>query len=397
MRANVIKQTRIHCSLRKSVFSAGFSLKDAVAKVIAKSDFTHGRCALVLFLAVMARMPCLAQSTAAPRTVLAVEGSRFTINGRQTFLYGISYYGALGASQQSIQLDLDDMQRHGFNWIRVWATWSAFDHDVSAVDAHGRPRQPYFDLLKSLIHDCDRRGLIVDLTLTRGEAVSSPHLVGVEAHEQAVRVLCSQFKELRNWYVDLANEHNIRGSGKMLAAVPFEELRRLRNAAKAVDPARLVTASHVGDARTEDLRRYAIDVALDFICPHRDRSELSVRQTHVRTLELLAVMKSIDRVLPIHYREPMRRDFNPKWQPAPSDFLTDLQGAIGGGAAGWCFHNGVAYSAQGGWDGRPRRSFDMREQRLFEQLDSLEMLTIRQLTHAVTTWDGKAQRHPADR
>jgi len=44
-------------------------------------------------------------------------------------------------------------------------------------------------------------------------------------------------------------------------------------------------------------------------------------------------------------------------------------GAGAGGAAGWCFHNGDERSAK---DGQPRRSFDLREKRLFEQLDEEE-------------------------
>lgn len=99
---------------------------------------------------------------------------------------------------------------------------------------------------------------------------------------------------------------------------------------------------------------------------------------------MLAAMKLMGRVVPIHYQEPLRRDFSPQWQPAPKDFIDDLQGAINGGAAGWCFHNGVTFTAQGGWNGRPRRSFDMREQRLFEQLDRVEMQTITNLSYIIT-------------
>ena len=54
-----------------------------------------------------------------PITKLAVSGSQFTINGKETFLFGISYYAALGASRDFIRSDLDDMQNLGINWIRV--------------------------------------------------------------------------------------------------------------------------------------------------------------------------------------------------------------------------------------------------------------------------------------
>src|SRR5689334_14921626 len=52
------------------------------------------------------------------RTVLGIQGTRFTLNGRPTFLLGISYYGGLGASEESVRRDLDDLRRHGFHWLR---------------------------------------------------------------------------------------------------------------------------------------------------------------------------------------------------------------------------------------------------------------------------------------
>ena len=36
-------------------------------------------------------------------TSLSVEGSSFTVNGKPTFLLGISYYGGLGASEDFIR------------------------------------------------------------------------------------------------------------------------------------------------------------------------------------------------------------------------------------------------------------------------------------------------------
>ena len=81
-------------------------------------------------------------------------------------------------------------------------------------------------------------------------------------------------------------------------------------------------------------------------------------------------MRELGRVVPVHYQEPFRRDFSKGWQPTAEDFVTDLRGAIRGGAAGWCFHNG---DNRWGHDAQPRRSFDMRKRRLFEQLDSVEL------------------------
>ena len=83
-----------------------------------------------------------------PSTVLEIKETQFTLNGQPTFLLGISHYAALGASEDFIRRDLDDIERHGFNWLRVWATWDMFDHDVSAVGDDGALREPFLRKLK---------------------------------------------------------------------------------------------------------------------------------------------------------------------------------------------------------------------------------------------------------
>jgi hypothetical protein len=108
-------------------------------------------------------------------------------------------------------------------------------------------------------------------------------------------------------------------------------------------------------------------VKVDFLSPHRPRDAKSPGQTESKTREYLEAMKEIGRTVPVHYQEPFRRSFG--WEPRAEDFVTDLRGALRSGAAGWCFHDGDSRSAE---DGRPRRSFDLREGRLFEQLDDEE-------------------------
>ncbi|MCD6505572.1 hypothetical protein J7M22_03000 [Candidatus Poribacteria bacterium] len=308
-------------------------------------------------------------------TKLGVEGTRFTINGEPTFLLGISFYGALGASKEFILKDLDDMQRYGFNWIRVWATWSAFGNDVSAVDPNGNPREPYLGKLRWLIEECDRRGMVVDVTLSRGNGITGPpRLQNLESLSRAVRTLLEELKPYRNWYLDMANERNIRDK----RYVPFEELVELRKLAKKLDPDRLITASHAGDIGEDDLWRYLLEVKVDFISPHRPRNGRSPSQTADRTRGYIKLMKEIGRVVPVHYQEPFRRGFRPnRWEPKAEDFLRDLKGAKDGGAAGWCFHNGDQKNRP---EGKPRRSFDMREKRMFEQLDGEEMKFLKRMS-----------------
>jgi hypothetical protein len=298
---------------------------------------------------------------------LGTEDASFIMDGRRTFLLGISYYGGLGASDDVLERDLDEMRRRGFNWIRVWATWAAFGHDVSAVDREGRPREEYLGRLKHLVGECDQRGIVVDVTLSRGNSVTGPgRLQSFDAHLRAVQLLAGELRPYRNVYIDVGNERNIRDA----RYVSKEEVGRLRDAIKAVDPERLVTASHAGDISRDDLEQYLSLAKVDFIAPHRPRHADSPAQTADRTREYVAWMRALAQVVPVHYQEPFRRGFSPgRWDPVAADFLADLLAAEQSGAAGWCLHNG---DARGTDEGRPRRSFDLRDGSLFEQLDAEE-------------------------
>lgn len=308
-------------------------------------------------------------------TVLGVEGRRFTLQGKPTFLLGISYYGGLGAPAEFVRRDLDDLRRLGFNWLRVWATWESGGENVSAVDSAGTARQSYLERLRSLVAECDRRGMVVDVTLARSrrrEGSRSVHLPDLRSHRQAVATLVESLRPHRNWYLDLANERDV-GDDRFVAV---DELKQLRQAARAVAPQLLVTASFGGhDLSRGDVRDSLQTVGSDFLAVHRPRHAGSPRETAARTREVLAFAKELGPAAPVHHQEPFRRGYA-GWEPAAEDFLADLAGAIEGGAAGWCFHNGSQRTAT---DGQPRRSFDLRQRRLFDQLDAEELKVVRRV------------------
>jgi hypothetical protein len=171
-------------------------------------------------------------------------------------------------------------------------------------------------------------------------------------------------KAHRNWYLDLANEHDVH-DGRY---VPTTEIRALREQVRKLDPQRLVTASFGGDVDQAVVRKALVEAGLDFLCPHRPRTAESASQTEAQTRAGLAAARELERVVPLLYQEPFRRGYG-KWQPVAEDYLRDLRGAVAGGAAGWCFHNGEQGDAA---DHEPRRSFDMSRKRLFEQIDREE-------------------------
>src|SRR5262249_4726383 len=123
------------------------------------------------------------------------------------------------------------------------------------------------------------------------------------------------------------------------------------------------------------------------------RTDSSAGQTEARSKEYLAWMKELGREVPLHYQEPFRRDFG-TWQPRAEDHVTDLKGALAGGAAGWCWHNGDNRAAK---DGQPRRSFDLREKRLFAQLDEEEGRALPLLSKVIAeaAKDARAKQAPA--
>lgn len=298
------------------------------------------------------------------KTQLGIRENQFTLNGKPTFLYGISYYGALGASAAFIRKDLTDMKKNSFNWIRIWANWTGFDADISAVDDHGNPRKAFLDKLKWIVMECDRKGIIVDVTLSHGDGLND-----FDAHQRAVETLITILRPYRNWYLDLANERDIRDT----RFIGFGELKRLHEAAKKLYPQLLITASAGNDISRKNLKEYLQTVQVDFISPHRPRDQASPLQTKAKSLEYLAWMKDLGQIVPIHYQEPFRRGYT-QWQPKAEDYITDLNGARAGGAAGWCLHNGDQREIS---NGIPRRSFDMREKRLFDQLDKEELRAIK--------------------
>lgn len=300
-------------------------------------------------------------------TVLAIEGTRFTLQGKPTFLLGFSYYGALSASPEFVERDLAWFQEHGFNWLRVWATWAAGSTNVSAVDVAGGPRQPFLDRLAWLVAACDRRGMVVDVTLTRGRGAGPEEgrLPDFTSHRRAVETLVTRLKAHRNWYLDLANERDVRDA----RFVGAKELKALRDRVRELDPGRMVTASFGGhDLDEGEVREALVEIGLDFLTPHRPREAGSPAQTAAQTRRVLELARVLGRLAPVHHQEPFRRGYG-DWQPRAEDFRTDLRGAVEGGAAGWCFHNGSQRTSP---DQEPWRSFDLRRRALVDQLDAEE-------------------------
>jgi CubicO group peptidase (beta-lactamase class C family) len=315
-------------------------------------------------------------ASTASATILGVHGAQFTINGQPAFLLGASYYGGLGAPESFVRQDLNDLKQSGFNWIRVWANWGASENNLAVFDSDGNPREPFLSRLQWLVTECDQRGMLVDVTLSRGDSgAGQPQLLGLVAHRRAAETVITALKAHRNWYLDLSNERNIRDK----RFTSMGDLKDLRQLARRLYPDLLVTASHGSDIEAEELAGYLNTVGVDFITPHRPRDKDSAAQTESATRDYSSRMRDLGRIVPVLYQEPFRRGYG-NWQPVAEDYIADARGALDGGAAGWCFHNG---SGGGQADEKLPRSFDLREKRLFEQLDAQELKVVQSLQNVV--------------
>jgi hypothetical protein len=306
------------------------------------------------------------------------DGRFFTIDGTPTFLNGVSYYGSQTITTAAIyEQDLDQMVTQGYNWIRVWVHWAPDPvEDWSVLDRlTGQPREPYLSRLKTIIQEADERGMIVDVTESKGTAPFPPTH---NEHKLNLQRLAQELLPYRNIYFDVANECNFTATPRY---VTLPQMAELIATVKAVDPDRLCTASFAKPGQnigTEvEIIGYVQDGHQDFISPHLCRSDGCSAKTVPTVRDYITWMKNNNLRVPINMQEPFRRVSNTSTGfPLVDDFYRDAGGAKISEAAAWCFHNGHNNDAPP--DYMPHRSFDMRDTfgRLYVQLDAVEIEAI---------------------
>ena len=288
---------------------------------------------------------------------ITADGRYFTIDGVPTYLNGISYYAGCSVSNPSwVTQDLDDMVADKLNWIRVWTHW---DSAGSVTTTNGTVREPAMSRLKTLISECNSRGMIVDVSMSRG---GSPSPSNQADHLACARTIATQLLPYRNVYIDIGNERDV-GDARF---VSYADMAELITAIKMIDPNRLCTASGVPSDQ-KDLNQYLSVGHCDFISTHLCRDAECPAQTINTVKTFITWMNNLGKRVPVHLQEPFRRDYA-SYQPVQDDFYRDNGGGKLAEAAGWCLHNGSNHGKS------PWRSFNMTgdKGRLYAQLDSVE-------------------------
>ena len=279
---------------------------------------------------------------------IAVAGTAFHVDGRETFLLGVSLFDALGSTPPRDR-DLDQLAAWGVRIVRVWAHWLEPIYQADgALTAEGRAR------LLTLVDRLRSRRLILELALLKpGQLPGQGSAIFPDeaARLRAVQAITSALRGHRDVIFDLYNEHDHPGG-----PISHATARTLRDAVKAIDPERLVTisstgghlvngASQVGASEARNIREEAGTgpdaVNVDILAPHFPRTDDWASATSARIAAVRAVLDAIERTLPIYLNEERRSDDRVALDPGA--YRTAYAQARQGGAAAWLFHTNAGF------------------------------------------------------
>jgi hypothetical protein len=280
---------------------------------------------------------------------LTVADTRFLLDGRPTFLFGVSLFDALGPAPPRVA-DLNALGEWGVNTIRVWAHWNEPIYQADgALTSTGRER------LLTLVKRLQGRRMVLELVLLRpGQLPGQPYAIfsSEAARLRAVTEMTAALRDYRNVLFDLYNEHD-HGDGP----ISHEDARALRDAVKAADPARIVTISstggHLGGGRStvdagQNLREEAGQgpqaVYVDVVAPHFPRTGDWDAATDARVRAVRAQLDTLGRQIPIYLNEEQRTDTDTI--VPPEAYRRAITAAMQAGAAGWVFHTAAGFALE---------------------------------------------------
>jgi RHS repeat-associated protein len=306
---------------------------------------------------------------------VAVDGDHFTVDGEARFLTFLSYFDAMRATD--IAGDFAFIrQQAAFDGVRIFANWWIYTGTPATCpqpgtdtlfDDQGRIRGDNGDVLApssrllrliEVLRAAQTQGLIVDLTFTR-ENVGGD--LTVDEYTTAIRRTAVLLREYRNVIFDIQNE---RDNGTSSQLLNYDQTRVIKEAIKAVDPARVVIASTSGGTpaaasgavdNPAGARGFNIRAEMDAIAYHDPRGAgWETRTTTV--VQTLRTMSPFP-LKPVYLQEPTRWRIGTTTacgtaetdssDPVAANFRTALQNAKVAGAAAWTFHTQRAFRLAG--------------------------------------------------
>jgi len=279
-------------------------------------------------LVLIAILALFARDASAQR--LTVAGDRFAVDGSPRFLTFISYFGAMGAPD--VVADFQFLKESGFDGVRIWPN---SPEALQLMRGDGTLNPSGLQRLLEILDRARDRRLIVDVSFT------AEHIGGLtaSAYRTAIASATTALLPYRNVLIDIENERNLYGPfGRPLAA---SDVAAIAAAIKAIDPARIVTASNSQDLQANAAAQFTIDTELDVTAYHDPR---------IPNWYLAGQVQSVVDALrrngrPVYLQEPTRFP-NPSTDRAEF-FRTAHANAKRAGAAAWCFHTDLGFNLRG--------------------------------------------------
>jgi len=296
---------------------------------------------------------------------LAISKDRFVVDGQERFLVLVSYFDAMRASTDTLEVDFQFLREHGVDGIRIFPNWwdfrskIAFGNDT-LMDGKANPRPERMKVLKDVLDRAARYAMIVDVSFAyetvegvsdlradqvgTGQGALPKNQVHIDDYERGLVAVTKELKPYENLFFDIQNEYNGR-----ITHLSDDEVRRLTAAIKRADPKRLVTASLANEIGPEEVSQRSNEVAVDIVGWHESRNPW-----HFDTMDQL-VLRAIGKTAkPIYMGEPALL----KDGLTVDNFIAAITKSKAGGAAAWCFHT--------------QNGFDLSKQPLVDRLTDAE-------------------------
>jgi Cellulase (glycosyl hydrolase family 5) len=295
-------------------------------------------------LALLFAVTILLTPARASGQTLSVHGDRFAVDGHPRFLLFVSYFDGLHRPTTAlIDEDLQYLKDKGVDGIRVFPDW----HAPRLMDKSGAVNGDRLTALLTLVERAELKGMMVDLSFDP----SLPGITELNHFTQGsdgaggLRTIAKALLEAKrsNVLIDLCNEWDLHCAKWGVAG-----LKSVKDAIKAVDPARLVVVS----ARNEDQAvSFVKNSGFDAVTYHDPRDHSPSRNPdHNWATRSGTVVASLKRRLaesggsasPVYLQEPSRF-IRPGEHRSDTDddaarYGIALANARMAGAAAWTFH-----------------------------------------------------------
>lgn len=286
-------------------------------------------------------------------TTIAINGSgRFTINGVQTFLLGLTYFDGMHARQS----DLTQFAQRGFNFLRIMLDWPDPTHAAgSFFNSDGTLKTTEKATLLSFIQAASNLGIVVELVILNGS--SDAYLTTSGARTAAVQNACTYFGGESNVMFDVCNEI----ASQCAFATTFASWDALLDSAQASTSAIVYVSGDSGTTEgdgpalhdTTDVVDTSyltswVGVSTDVIAPHFKGNTQWWWSKYRRVVNLRAWLDSNG-----HSAKPILINEDNRWGTGygdagagdiPADcYISTALDAKRAGAAGWVFHSNASY------------------------------------------------------